>query len=85
MSDCICHTLGCPLDAIALDIWRVNAIVIHNRSQMLIDLCDVPHKTEPYGYYLCSPESSFVQAAIANKWFFVESRFDGREQLISDE
>ena len=85
MSDCICRTLKSPLDAVALDHSRANAIVVHNRSQMLIELCDVPHRTEPYGYYLCSPESSNVQAAIANKWLFVEGRFDDGEQLISSD
>jgi hypothetical protein len=85
MSSCICQPLGAPLDAVAFDWSRANAVVVHNRSIMIIDLCDVPHRAEPYQYFLCSPDLPNVITGIANQWLRVVTRFDSAEQPIGKE
>mgnify|MGYP006078009153 CR=1 FL=1 len=85
MSSCICQCLNAPLDAVAFDWSRANAVVVHNRSNMILDLCHVPHRAEPYQYFLCSADLPNVVTGIANQWLRVVARFDGAEQPISKE
>ena len=85
MSSCICQPLDAPLDAVAFNWPRANAVVVHNRSIMPLDLCDVPHRAEPYQYFLCSPDLPNVTTGIAKDWLRVVTRFDNAEQPVSEE
>jgi hypothetical protein len=85
MSDCMCQRLNAPLDAVAFDWSRKNAVVIHNRSNMVIDLCDRPHRIEPYEYYLCSPEQPNVSTGIASQRLRVVTRFDSSQHPTNQE
>ena len=85
MSSCICKHLHVPLDAVAFNWPRANAVVVHNRSNMVLDLCQVPHRVEPYQHFLCSPDLPNVATGVAKEWLRIVARFDSAEQPISEE